>query len=59
VTKRREFTRDTKAEIIRRAKVPTGFQCEYCGAIVTSGHVDHTNPDGLEVDKTKIQREGI
>jgi hypothetical protein len=53
MTKRREFTKATKAAIIRRAEVPTGFKCEQCGAIVTSGDVDHTKPDGLEIDKTR------
>jgi hypothetical protein len=54
MTKRREFTKAVYAEIKRRCQVPTGWQCEACGLIVQSGHVDHTLPDGLVVDKKPL-----
>jgi len=55
MTKRREFSRSTKAEIMLRCKTPTGFRCENpsCGAIVQSGEIDHTIAEALIVDKSK------
>lgn len=49
---RREFSKKVKVEILTRCKTPTGFRCENCGCIVTSGDIDHTTPDGLEIDKS-------
>jgi 5-methylcytosine-specific restriction endonuclease McrA len=53
MTKRREFTKPVRVEILKRAERPTGFQCEACGVIVASGEVDHINPDGLQIDKSR------
>ena len=51
---RKEFDRATKAEIMRRAKVPTGFQCEECGSIVTKGEIHHLKSDAFVVEKKKL-----
>lgn len=51
--KRREFDRATKAEIMARCTVPTGFHCEKCGLIVRAGEIDHIIPEALIVDKAK------
>ena len=55
MTKRREFSRSTKAAIMLRCKTPTGFRCENpsCGAIVQSGEIDHVIAEALIVDKSK------
>jgi hypothetical protein len=53
MTKRREFSKPVKVEIMQRCRVATGWVCEECGAIVTSGEIDHTIAEGLVVDKTK------
>lgn len=53
---RREFTRDVKAQIVKRAMLPSGeIACEGCGLILGKKpyHVDHTKPDALEVDKSR------
>lgn len=53
MARRREFTRDTAAEIMRRCERPTGFQCEECGVIVSKGEIDHTIAEALVLDKSK------
>jgi len=53
MTKRREFSRAVKAEIMLRCKTPTGFRCEMCSAVVQSGEIDHTIAEALIVDKSK------
>ena len=53
MTKRREFSRPVKIEIMQRAKRTTGFQCEKCGVVVTRGEVDHVTAEGLVADKSK------
>ena len=60
MTKRREFSKPIKAEIMSRCRVPTGWQCEECGLIVQSGEIDHTIAEALVIDKTKklTAREG-
>ena len=50
---RREFTRDTRAEVVRRVKTPTGFRCERCNAIVTKGEVHHKDQDAMQIDKRR------
>lgn len=53
---RREFTRDVYAQIVKRAMQPNGeVACEGCGLILGKKpyHVDHTKPDGLEIDKSR------
>ena len=51
--KRREFPKSVKAEIRKRCERPTGWACEECGLIVTSGEIDHTIAEALIVDKSK------
>ena len=51
--RRREFDAKTKAEIKYRCKRATGFECEMCHAIVSSGEIDHLIAEELVVDKTK------
>lgn len=51
--KRREFSRTVKSEILHRCKTPTGFRCEGCGAIVTSGEIDHIIAEELVIDKSQ------
>jgi hypothetical protein len=53
MSKRREFSKSDKAEIMARCRVPTGWACEECGLIVQSGEVDHTIAEALVIDKTK------
>lgn len=53
---RREFTKTVYAQIVRRAMLPNGeIACEGCGLILGKKpyHVDHTKPDGLEIDKSR------
>lgn len=50
---RREFTRDTAAEIMRRVQRPTGSQCEGCGIVVTKGEIHHKDQDAMQVDKRR------
>lgn len=53
---RREFTATVYAQIVKRAMLPTGeIACEGCGLVLGKRpyHVDHTKPDGLEVDKSR------
>lgn len=53
---RREFTKTVYAQIVKRAMQPNGeIACEGCGLILGKKkfHVDHTIPDGLQVDKSK------
>ena len=51
--KRREFSNAVYAEIKKRCERQTGWACEICGMIVTSGEVDHIIAEGLVVDKSK------
>lgn len=51
--KRREFDKKTKAEIKKRCKVATGYECECCHAIVSDVEVDHEPAEALVVDKSK------
>jgi len=53
MSKRREFPKPVKAEIMARCRVTTGWQCEACGLIVQSGEIDHTIAEALIVDKSK------
>lgn len=53
---RREFTPTVYAQIVRRAILPSGeIACEGCGLVLGKKpyHVDHTKPDGLEIDKSR------
>ncbi len=53
---RREFTRDVKAQIVKRAMNAAGLvACEGCGLVLGKRpyHIDHTRPDALEVDKSR------
>lgn len=52
---RREFTRDVKAEIVKRASAGGEIACEGCGLVLTGKkfHIDHTKPDAMEVDKSR------
>lgn len=53
---RREFSNAVKAEIVRRAMLPTGkIACEGCGLILGKKvyHIDHTIPDALFLDKKR------
>ena len=52
--KRQEFDRATRAEILRLAQRPTGFQCALCGLIVTKGDADHIIAQALYVEKRKL-----
>lgn len=60
--KRKEFSRDTRAEIVRRATTATGITCETCGATGLKPkqfHVDHSTATGLIVAKrTLTARDG-
>jgi hypothetical protein len=53
MAKRREFSKPVAREIMKRCERPTGWQCEACGLIVSSGEIDHTIAEALIVDKTK------
>lgn len=56
MSKRREFTKDVYAQIVRRAMLPTGqIACEGCGLVLNKKvyHIDHTIPDGLQIDKSR------
>lgn len=50
---RREFDKKAKVAIKKRCERPTGWACEICGAIVASGHIDHIDPDALQIDKKR------
>lgn len=53
---RREFTPTVYAQIVKRAMQPNGeIACEGCGLVLGKKpyHVDHTKPDGLEIDKSQ------
>ena len=53
---RREFTKGVYAQIVKRATNAAGHvQCEGCGLVLGKRpyHVDHTKPDGLELDKSR------
>jgi 5-methylcytosine-specific restriction endonuclease McrA len=52
--KRQEFDRATKAEILRAAQRPTGFECAACGLIVARGDADHIIAQALYVEKRKL-----
>lgn len=52
---RREFTKAVYAQIVKRAMLPSGeIACEGCGLVLGKKlyHIDHTVPDGLQVDKS-------
>ena len=55
MARRREFTRDTAAEIMKRVQRPTGYQCEGagCGLIVAKGEIHHVKQDAMETDKRR------
>lgn len=53
MARRREFTRDTAAEIMKRVKVETGFRCEHCNGVVTKGEIHHKDQDAMQVDKRR------
>lgn len=53
---RREFTPSVYAAIVKRAMLADGtIACEGCGLVLGKKpyHVDHTKPDGLEIDKSR------
>jgi hypothetical protein len=50
---RREFTKTIKVAIIKRATRDGVVYCEKCGLPSKKFNIDHTRPDGLEVDKSK------
>jgi hypothetical protein len=53
---RREFTKTVYAQIVKRALHPKhGICCEGCGLVLGAKpyHVDHTIPDGLQIDKSR------
>lgn len=53
---RREFPKAVYAQIVKRAMLESGeIACEGCGLVLGKKvyHVDHTNPDGLQVDKSQ------
>lgn len=50
---RREFSRAVKVEIVKRATRDGVVYCEECGCIAKKWDIDHTNPDGLETDKSR------
>lgn len=53
---RREFTPTVYAQIVHRAINEDGqIVCEGCGLVLGKKpyHIDHTKPDGLEVDKSR------
>ena len=52
MTRRREFPRSVKAEIVHRATRNSQVFCEGCGAPAKIWHIDHTIPDALQIDKT-------
>ncbi|MBX5206735.1 hypothetical protein [Rhizobium sp. NZLR11] len=52
---RREFTNEVYNGIVKRAfDMRLGFVCEGCGLVLGKKpwHVDHTIPDGLQIDKS-------
>ena len=56
MSRRREFTRDVKAAIVKRAMISSGeIACEGCGLVLGKKpyHIDHIKPDGLEIDKSR------
>jgi hypothetical protein len=53
MARRREFSKPVAREIMKRCERPTGWQCEDCGLIVSSGEIDHIIAEALIVDKTK------
>lgn len=50
---RREFDRKTKVAIIRRATRDGVVYCEECGLPTSRFHIDHTDPDALQIDKSR------
>ena len=55
--KRREFTKDVYAQIVRRATNKAGHVvCENCGLVLGKKpyHVDHTIADALILEKRKL-----
>jgi hypothetical protein len=52
---RREFPPSVIAEIKRRARRPTGFQCEAtgCGLIVSYVEAHHIDQDAMQIDKSR------
>ena len=57
IMKRREFTKDVYAQIVRRATNEDGHVvCEGCGYVLGKKpyHVDHTIPDALVIEKRKL-----
>lgn len=56
MTKRREFTRDQKAAIVRRATVEGVIRCEGCSLAVKTFEIDHIIPEGLRPDADKARK---
>ena len=53
---RREFTKSVYAQIVKRAMLTSGeIACEGCGLVLgkKAYHIDHTIPDGLQVEKSR------
>lgn len=52
---RREFTKAVYVQIVHRATVNGVVACEGCGLVLGKKpyHVDHTNPDALQIDKSR------
>lgn len=56
VMPRREFSPSVYAAIVKRAMLPDGtIACEGCNLVLGKKpyQVDHTKPDGLEIDKSR------
>ena len=52
MTKRQEFSKAVKVEIIKRATVNGVVYCEQCGIAAKRFDIDHSKPDGMRIDKT-------
>jgi 5-methylcytosine-specific restriction endonuclease McrA len=44
---RKEFSKATKVEVIKRATKNGNVYCEACGALAKKWEIDHVQPDGL------------
>ena len=50
---RREFDKKTSVVIIKRATVNGVVRCEECHGEAMRHHIDHTDPDAMQIDKSK------
>lgn len=53
MSKRREFSRAVRIEIVKRATKNGVVYCEGCGLPAKRWEVDHTDPDAMQVDKSR------